>query len=449
MAGKFDDLFSLTPDKPKKDYVTMEATPAEDETVLADAQKAYAERKGPAASKQSPNMNFSSMFSDEMKRPPVSTRAQAPLAGENVETVYPKDENLGTQEPLDVSGKFSQAATEAPSPAPAKGTADTGKGLEIPWDQVLVGSIPYALEALFGGGKYMGSAGAGSAAGSKTYMDIKDKQATAKAKADKDRADEDLAKSKFEFERTKHQDQMNMEKAKLDKPSYKYEQGLSPEGKPVYVGLEAQGREPIVTNVGVQPKVDRRAEISAEYLKQRKLEADMRFKEKAQKDVSPLIETKQSIEAVRERASLSPNFYRNAADPAINTPEAQMDKAAINRLLNSEIFLKGGKTLTANERAMIAGPAGVVPFGDFNNLDGVKSWLASNPENVRKFQQIMETRYELLRQEAQRANTTLEGKNYADIVGGNMTLAPVKEASAATKTMAKSIADELRKERGW
>lgn len=466
MKKDLTDLFSLTPSDGRKNYVETEPDPE----AVANAEEATKAKKDPnfkmtkaseapkQSPKQSPEMDFSSMWSDEAKRPPVATRPQAPLAGENVTTVYPEHEDFQNA-PMDISGEH--AASTAPAPTP-KGSVDTSKGMEIPWGQIITGALPYALEGLFGGGKYMGSAGAGSAAGSKAYSEMeKDRLASiAKAQELKDKAA--FEDKKFTADQDYKKAMLGLKEKELSQESYTFEPGMV-NGQKQYVGLGKKTGATVETKVTpVDKPMSARDRNSAAYLDlaERKEErlAKSSYAKMTEDNVSAYNAAKEYAGKYRDLKSFDKQ-YAQTADTAL--PEnLKQERLAVRRLLYSMVVENAGKSQTAQEFSNNMGNYGIGTTP--------KSWeeAIQNPMGFVD-RTLTKVNRDALRGAIDKTVTDIQTKfrlrestipkKYVDEVNAQAGLVPFDlpayqpqgSASTATKTMAKSIADEIRKEKGW
>ena len=140
---------------------------------------------------------------------------------------FPQWEPMDT---MNVEGNFSSVDTGKNQDKQPSDPKKEDKS-EIPWGEIISGALPYALEGLFGGGKYMGAAAEGSMKGAQVAKDtvkmIKDAQAK-KEKEDADRRlKEQAAKDKKDYQAAL----IRLKEKELGQPKYFYKEA-EVDGKP-------------------------------------------------------------------------------------------------------------------------------------------------------------------------------------------------------------------------
>lgn len=462
--GKFNDLFSLTPEK-QRNYV-------EDPTLVKDAEEAYANRKDPSfkmtkgseAPAKKESLAQSLGFLESLNAPSVGEASTPPAMVSDMKRGIAPFKETVEPEGINVDGAHN---TPAPTQsAPAGGTADFGKGLDIPWGDVIVGALPYALEGLFGGGKYMGSAGLGSAAGSKVLMDARDKERTAKAKADQLEADRKAKADKLAQDKTiadeklrLDQERLDLEREKANNPEYGYEV-TSKDGKDYYVGLSKKGMEPLVTNIEASKKPwnDREKGINDRFKEGRFRSEIIDLSKREEKETRSTINAQEYYEKYNKLDSFSPKY---AKVPDTELPQSlKNERLFVRRMVQSYVVENAGTAQTDHEvQNTLAGlgmnvtsktlkdlaldPMGWADKISANlNSDTVRNGLDSIARGALKKQ---ETRFAGYDPEVVDAYKKRMGFHTVNI---SPTQAP-SGVSSTTIEKGKSIADKIRQKRGY
>lgn len=257
---------------------------------------------------------------------------------------FPQWEPMDTME---VTGKFSSVDTgknQDKQPTDPKKEDKT----EIPWGEIISGALPYALEGLFGGGKYMGAAAEGSMKGAQAAKDTTKMIKDAQAKKEKEDADRRL-KEQAEADKKAYQDELlRLKEKELDKPKYFYKEA-EVDGKPQMVGFEQSGQEPLKTGVGVTQKPVKDVEGSRDARFNRGLDARQQeaYSKRLQESAPAISATKAYIDTARNLESFSPRY---AKTPDANLPaNLQAERTTVRKLVHTYIVEVAGKAQTESE----------------------------------------------------------------------------------------------------
>lgn len=446
MAQDYTDLFSLTPEKPRKNFVEVDPDLANAQALSAVSRTYGLKQPAVLPSKDTANVvkssyeippalpeelglpkeNISDILNVSAARamPNFAQAGTRPLSADYgaIGVGGNKAENEVFSGSRDRNAEFMPTKREkeaAPQTAPKPLTANTDPDFSSSiWSKLIVGLTPYALESFFGGGKWMGSAGQGSVAGIKTmdalekqFADLREKQNLRKDKMSQFESTLENKKTQQDIENKLKRDQFNQ-------PSYMKTEVVGASGKPELGAIDKKTAEVVHTGELLPPgKENEYAKYRQDMVNLAKEKASMGYQQQAQKDVESLPENKRIIEDTRIRISKSPEFWKNVTSPIANTEDAKQDKSAYDQMVNTSIFLRGGKTVTATEKALITGPTGAVAFGELD-IEGLKNWLKSNPENAKRYFKNTEDLYNAKVRTARAANTTPSGVSYADKVAG-------------------------------
>lgn len=294
------------------------------------------------------NLNTPPQVGEQTKTPQDEIN-QTPIG----ETYKPVQEtNLP---PMDVSGRFKVTDPEEKKDKMelAKAAVDEGSSADI-WGRLIVGLTPYALEGLFGGGKWMGSAGKGSAEGIKMYEGL-----------DKDRRNEEMKKSQFQAKLDASQKaadaKIALEQEKMRNPNYTaVKETKDPiTGKNLYSAMNAKTGDWKTSDLEAPPKEPNlRDQNSAEYLKlakeryshQKEMDA-LGQKQKYQKEVNEGMQGLSAADAYinkyRDLKSFDTNYSKV---PDTQLPEElKAERQGIRRLVYGYVVENAGKAQTESE----------------------------------------------------------------------------------------------------
>ena len=448
MAQDYTDLFNIPSVKERKNYVE------ENDPDLGNAQalKALSNRgEVPPMTTSAPVRDIAPEWKPkklvgdptEMLRESMNSTPVAPTVGEQAITP-PEEINqtpMGeTAKPvqqsemptMNVGGKFTSDPEEKKDKVEAvKDQTSKGSDPGI-WGQLIVGLTPYALEGIFGGGKWMGSAGKGSAEGMKIHTAMEKQRRKEATDAETLKVKQQLSRDELNRKTTEATSKEKLERDKMAAPNYtQVKTSINPITKEnVYSAMNAKDASWKTSDLVAPEKAEDTRNINSKaYLELRKEQFkevqkmnDMKLKEAVDKDTSGYRARKLTIEQTENRVANSPNFYKNVTDPKANTPEAQLDKSAIQNLISTDMFASGGKALSKTEAQLVAGPTGIVPFGDWYDKEGINKWLTANPDNVKTYLRIVKERYNSELATKGRANTTNTGENYFTKVTGDLSL---------------------------
>ncbi len=284
--------------------------------------------------------------------------------------------NYGT--PINVSGNHTAGGSPAPmvdtkaaQSVQKTYTADTNpesksKGDEslLPWLATLA---PYAIEGIFGGGKYMGSAGYGSAEGGKIIREL-----------DKQRADRDVASMKVTNQLTKAlndlgfkreklasdkdtqedrtaimQQNADTSKAKQAEGNYVFVKSVDANGNPVFTAMDKKTANVLPTDTKVYVPPQKQNAIG-----QRSKDVAQRELSKRLEKIYPSLQNAQDYQQnYRDLNSFDPR-YINLSDTQL-PPAMQSERQAVRRMISSYLTESIGTAQTDGELARALSGIGI------------------------------------------------------------------------------------------